>query len=222
LIKRYYIGRTITSRQFEVIQSLTANISKGLQPMRVRSSALKVLLLLGLVAPLSAQVRSTIHPGSPGQSDIQAREWALAHIPDEVNKHFKKEQVSSFAQIREDFTRLQLINNEMMQTVFVKGNVDRKLIAATTAEINKRAVRLNAILVLPLVDDKLKNQKLEDADAGLQAALMVLDGRIMSFVSNPLFKHPNVVEAQNALKARSDLNLIIRLSEQLKTSALHQ
>ena len=48
--------------------------------MRVRSSALKVLLLLGLVAPLSAQVRSTIHPGSPGQGDIQAREWALAHI----------------------------------------------------------------------------------------------------------------------------------------------
>jgi len=40
----------------------------------------------------------------------------------------------------------------------------------------------------------------------------------MSFVTNPLFKQPNVVDSENALKARSDLNLIIRLSEHLKTS----
>jgi len=190
--------------------------------MWVPSTALKVVLLLGLVAPLSAQVRSTLNPNTPTQGDLQTREWALAHIPDEVNKHFKKEQVSVFAQIREDFTRLQLINNEMMQTVFVKGNVDRKLIAATTAEINKRAVRLNANLVLPAIDDKLKNQKLEQSDTRPEAALLVLDRHIMSFVSNPLFKQPNVVDAQNALKARNDLNLIIRLSEQLKTTALHE
>ncbi len=182
-----------------------------------------VVLLLGLAAPLFGQVsvrQSTLNPNSPAQSEMQAREWALAHIPDEVNKHFKKEQVSLFAQIREDFTRLQVVNNEMMQTVFVKKNVDRKLIAATTAEINKRAARLSENLVLPRLDDKAKNQKRDDAgnDSGLQAGLLKLDRCIMSFISNPLFKQPNVVDAQLALKARRDLDLIIRLSKQLKTS----
>src|SRR4026208_2147791 len=97
--------------------------------MKIRRSVFLVLLL-GLITPLSAQVRS---------GDLQAREWALTHVSDEVNKHFKKEQISLFAQIRDDFTRLQVIHNKMMQMVFVEGKADRKLIAATTAEINKRA-----------------------------------------------------------------------------------
>ena len=171
-------------------------------------TALNVLLLLGLVAPLSAQVRS---------GEMQAREWALTHIPDEVNKHFKKEQISLFEQIRDDFTRLQLINNEMMQIVFVEGNTDRKLIAATTAEINKRAMRLSENLVLPEIDERVKNLKPDETDrSGLPAGLLLLDRYIMSFVSNPLFKQPNVVDPQNALKARNDLSLIIRLSDHLK------
>lgn len=155
---------------------------------------------------------------------MQAREWALTHVPDEVKKHFKKEQVSLFAQIREDFTRLQMINNEMMRTVFVKGNVDLKLIAATTTEINKRAGRLSENLVLPRLDDKTKLEKHDDAgsDSGLQTRLLALDRCIVNFTTNPLFKQPNVIDAQLALKARRDLDLIIRLSKQLKTGRSDQ
>jgi len=172
-----------------------------------------------MAAPLFAQVSTRQSTSSsPAQREMQAREWALTHIPDEVNKHFKKEQISLFAQIREDFTRLQFINNEMMETIFVKRKVDLKLIAATTAEINKRAARLSENLVLPRFDDKAKNQKHDDEGnhSGLQAGLLALDRGIMSFITNPLFKQPNVVDAQLALKARRDLDLIIRLSKQLK------
>jgi len=178
--------------------------------MRVQRSichlAALCVVILGLAVPIFAQ------------RDMQAREWALTHIPDEVNKHFKKEQVSLFAQIREDFTRLQVINNEMMQTVFVKSNVDRKLIAATTTEINKRALRLSANLALPEIEDKVKKKKADDArdDRSLKEGLLALDYCIMDFIANPLFKQPKVVDSQNALKARNDLNLIIRLSEHLK------
>ena len=203
---------------------------KELHAIRVRRStshfaAPAVVLLLGLAAPLFGQVRvrqSTLSPNSPAQRDMQAREWALTHIPDEVNKHFKKEQISLYAQIREDFTRLQLVNNEMMRTVFDRGNVDLKLIAATTAEINKRAVRLSDALVLPRLDDEAKNQKPDDPgnDSGLHAGLLALDRCIMSFITNPLFKQPNVVDAQLASKARRDLDLIIHLSKQLKTGHL--
>ncbi|HZE71526.1 MAG TPA: hypothetical protein VE135_18635 [Pyrinomonadaceae bacterium] len=186
------------------------------QPSASQTAAACVVLLLVLTAPTFAQ--STRNPNSPAQRGMQAREWALTHIPDEVNKHFQKEQTSLFAQIREDFRRLQIINNEMMRTVFVNSNVDRKLIAVTTAEINKRAMRLSANLVLPRIDDQAKNQKPDDArnDGNLQAGLLALDHCIMSFVANPLFKQPNVVDSESALRARSDLNLIIRLSERLK------
>ena len=192
--------------------------------MRVQRSARHfaapgVVLLLGLAAPLFGQFSARQSTPNSPQGEMQAREWALTHVSDEVNKHFKKEQISLFAQIREDFTRLQLINNEMMQTVFVKRSVDLKLIAATSAEINKRAARLSETLVLPRLDNKAQNEKLTDPgnDSGLQAALLSLDRCIMSFIDNPLFKQPNVVDAQLALKARRDLDLIIRLSKQLKT-----
>ena len=178
-------------------------------------AALSFVLLLGLAVPLFAQVGA-----SQSTLNIPSREWTLTHIPDEVNKHFKKEQISLFAQIREDFTRLQVINNEMMRTVFEKGNVDRKLIAATSAEINKRAVRLSSNLALPESDDNASKRKPDDApnDSSLTAGLLALDRSIMSFIANPLFSQPKVVDSQNALKARSDLNVIIRLSEHLKKS----
>jgi hypothetical protein len=195
--------------------------------MRVQRSVCRfvspgVVLLLGLAAAVFGQVsgrQSTLNPNGTAQREMQAREWALTHIPDEVNKHFKKERISLFAQIREDFTRLQLINNELMRTVFVKKSVDLKLIAATTAEINKRAARLSGNLVLPRLDDKMANRKPDDAanDSDLPAGLLALDRCIMSFITNPLFKQPNVVDAQLASKARQDLDLIIRLSKQLKT-----
>ena len=186
------------------------------QPSASQTAPACVVLLLVLTAPSFAQ--STLNSNGPAQNGMQAREWALTHIPDEVNKHFQKEQSSLFAQIREDFRRLQIVNNEMMQTVFVNSNVDRKLIAVTTAEINRRAMRLSASLALPKIDDQAKNQKPDDArnDGNLQAGLLALDHCIMSFVANPLFKQPNVVDSQNALRARSDLDLIIRLSERLK------
>jgi hypothetical protein len=179
--------------------------------MKIQRSVF-LILLLGLITPLSAQVRSR---------DMQAREWALTHIPDEVNKHFKKEQISLFDQIKDDFTHVQLIHNKMMQLVFVEGKADRKLIATTTAEINKRAIRLSENLVLPEIDEKTKNLKPDETQnsSGLPAGLMLLDRYIMSFISNPVFKQPNVVDPQNALKARSDLSLIIRLSDQIKKKA---
>ena len=195
--------------------------------MRVRRSAfhlaaLNTLLLISLAAPLSAQIRSTVHPSSQAQREMQAREWALTHIPDEINKGFKKEQISLFTQIRDDFTRLQTINNEMMQAVFVQRNDDRRLIAVATAEINKRAVRLSEKLVLPDTDEKTKNLKPDETQNSnaLPAGLLLLDRYIMSFVSNPLFKQPNVIDSQSASKARSDLTSIIRLSDQLKKSSL--
>jgi hypothetical protein len=194
--------------------------------MRVPAMACRVAAVIFLLLPslLLAQVfaqggarQPAINPNSSAQ---QAREWALTHIPDEVNKHFKKESVSLFSQIREDFTRLQLIDNEMMQTVFVKKNVDKKLIAATTAEINKRANRLKSNLVLPKTDDQAQQPDDSSKTNSLETELLALDQCIMSFATNPLFKQPKVIDPQLALQARHDLDRIIQLSDLLRTSSV--
>jgi hypothetical protein len=139
------------------------------------------------------------------------------HIPDEVNKHFKKEQLSLFSQIREDFTRLQIVNNEMMQNVFVKNVIDDTQIAASAAEIRKRAGRLRDNLVLPKVDSvDTKPVESDTQAAETKQRLLELDHLIMEFVENPLFKSSKVVDAQMALRARKDLERIISLSDQLK------
>jgi uncharacterized membrane-anchored protein YhcB (DUF1043 family) len=191
-----------------------------------RFAAILSAAILALLAPAVSVAQGTVRQStsdvnSPAQREMQSREWALTHVPDEVNKHFKKEQVSLFAQIREDFTRLQLVNNEMMQAVFTKNTVERKLIATAATEIKKRAVRLKDNLVLPKIDGKVKDEAVEGTsnDDRLRAGLMTLDHCIMSFVGNPIFTQPKVVDGQLTLRAREDLERIIHLSEQIKTLA---
>ena len=147
-----------------------------------------------------------------------SREWNITHIPDQVNQQFKKEQVALFQQVNEDFTRMQMANNDVMRTVFVTKIVDYKQISNGAAEIRKRALRLRQNLVLPKVNEDADNQKYSDvsSDQQLKASLLSLDHSVMSFVTNPVFKAPNVVDPKLAESARRDLDTIIRCSESLK------
>ncbi len=93
-----------------------------------------------------------------------------------------------------------------------------KQVAEGTAEIKKRAERLRENLALPKAKgDKSKiivplNPELPQALAGLSSA-------IKSFVSNPYFLNPNIIDAQHLTKTRNDLDEIIRLSDQLSKEA---
>lgn len=148
------------------------------------------------------------------ENDLLSREWNLTHIPDQVNAQFKQEQVSTFHQVQEDFTNIQVVNNKMLKTVFLDKALDYKLISATAEEIRKRALRLKTNLVLPKVDSKEKGQgdQAPSDDEQLKAALLTLDRSIMSFVTNPVFKMPNVIDPTLAAKAGRDLDSIIEFS----------
>lgn len=168
-----------------------------------------------------AQVSRTtrrVDPNSQSQRDMQAREWALTHIPEEVNKHFKKNTLSLFAQIREDFTRIQVIDNEMMQTVFVKKVFNIDSIDAATSEINKRALRLREYLVLPRPANETNDGKQEppNDEKEVRGRLVALDRAIIAFVNNPVFKQPQVFDTPSASQAGQDLAEIIQLSKELK------
>ena len=185
-----------------------------------------VVFVVALRIPLHAHTRSNgsgadTMTSKRAEQDLMSREWNLTHIPEEVNKQFKTEQVSVFPQVQEDFTRIQIVNNNMMQAIFVNKSFDYKLISATTEEIRKRALRLKQNLLLPNVADAEKDQKYHAAlnSEQLKASLLTLDHSVVSFVTNPLFKLPNVIDPKLAETARADLERIIRFSETIRKDA---
>jgi hypothetical protein len=127
-----------------------------------------------------------------------------------------------YQQIREDFKRLQIVNNEMMKATFPNKSFytpDSNHISKSTDEIHKRATRLLTNLRLP--ETEIKEQKPANEEIlhvyQLKSALLALDSLVMSFVSNPTFEHPNtVVDVAQSLKAKRDLLGIIELSRRIK------
>jgi len=111
---------------------------------------LLVLATLLLPATSSYGQGSIKAPGALGnsQQDMQSREWTLTHVSDEVSKHFGPQNKPSLSQMREDFHQLQVVNNELMKSVFVKNSIDPKRLVASITEIRKRATRLKASLAL--------------------------------------------------------------------------
>lgn len=124
----------------------------------------------------------------------------------------------AFAQISEDFTRIQVANKELAEVVLRDGELDLKLVAKSASEIKKRAERLKYNLVLPESDEHAKRTKLEigTQPEHLRAAIDKLGPLIVEFAYNPVFKDANVVDAKLAAKVRTDLEVIIELSGLVK------
>ncbi len=124
------------------------------------------------------------------------------------------------ALIREDYVRLQVVNNELAE-VTARPALDLKLVTAAAGEIKKRAERLKLNLSLPEADEDAKRPKsVVGADAAqLKAALKTLDELILRFVRNPVFTSPRTVNVQHSATAQRELDEIIRLSGQVKKSS---
>ncbi len=151
-------------------------------------------------------------------ANMREREWNLRHIGDNTKKTFERTQVSLFAQIKEDFWRLQIINNEVFYPVLDKSNFaaeDNKRIGEAMREVRKRAGRLKTNLQLP-VPEKVKNNQQEITNEEVKFSLAMLNKTIISFVTNPLFQKPEVLNMEQNAQAGRDLNTIIKLSDAIQ------
>jgi hypothetical protein len=126
-------------------------------------------------------------------------------------------------QIAEDFKRIQTVNNSMMAAVMGADSPDYGLVSEATAEIRKRAARLRTNLPLPEPEAKDGGKAADYKSPGdapqLKAALMRLDGALMSFVQSSVFKNTGVVDADDGAKARRDLEEVIELSRLINKDA---
>lgn len=203
---------------------------------RIRPSAMGSLLIaaaaLALISlsgiPVQAQARAPNlqagDPGSLGMSDrdrnLLDRETRLRMLEKQRRGPARSDPKLALVQIREDFRRIQVVDNEVMRAVSGNNTLDYKQIAEAAGEIKKCAARLKTNLVFPEGEKDDKSQQSPDPDiAGLKPSLVALDRLILSFVHNPIFKDAGVVDAKLGGKARRDLEIIIELSDKLKKSA---
>lgn len=155
--------------------------------------------------------------------DMESRQRALRTLSDDLKKRQKREPDTrpSYQQVAEDFEQLQLRNYNLSAAAAPGAELDYGRIAEEAAEVRQRASRLKSTLALPAAKDDGKQKKDEAAlpPEGLKAAISSLDALVKSFVWNPVFRKPDVLDAENSAKAGRELLEILRLSEQIRRAA---
>lgn len=153
--------------------------------------------------------------------DMKRRDGTVREVKPEEAAH----PILPYARGKEDFRTLQLVNNEMMQAVFVTaaaGPTDYERVSAAAAEINKRASRLRTNLRLPA--QQAKASPLPPApdiadDGQLRASLRELDKAIMEFVTNPGFRQSGTVDVRHSAAAAETLTRVTELSRAVRLGA---
>ena len=129
---------------------------------------------------------------------------------------------AAIANMKEDFSRIQILRNDIARNLIARKPLDYKLISEQTAEINKRASRLNVYMrahVADEKDDKLPELQSEEMIGALVRLCKLID----SFTENPALKNAATVDSKEIAKAREnkanadrDLLAIIKLSGSLQ------
>jgi hypothetical protein len=111
---------------------------------------------------------------------------------------------AAIVNMKEDFKRIQVLRNDIARNLVAGKPLEYKLVSEQTAEINKRASRLNIYMQarvpeteqLKTVDD-LKNEE-------MVSALVKLCKLIDSFTENPALKKAGTIDSKEIAKARED------------------
>ena len=156
------------------------------------------------------------------QQEMSNREWQLRNFGNESNAPKDRRQIEALLeQTEEDFNRILTIHNEFARQLTASKPIEYNFISEASAEIKKRAIRLQSTLNLhqlptetPVVE---KTDELDDAL--LKDALIRMCHQIKSFVTNPVIATPNTVDAAQLANARRDLESLIQLSGHIKKEA---
>lgn len=134
----------------------------------------------------------------------------------------KQRLLAGIEETKQDFKRIQLVRNDMVDDLVARKPLDFKQISERAEEVNKRAVRLKSHLMPPTPEAEKKPEEEKQifyTDEELKGVLVKLCNTIYSFTANEMFKNPGTLDAQKSLKAGSDLLDIIELSGNIKRSA---
>ena len=186
------------------------------------------LILMVLSAPVFSQSSPAgapppsqrINTDRQRQQDMSSREWQLRNFGNESALAKDQRQLKALmAQTEEDFNRILTLHNELARALSSNNALNYQFVSEATAEIKKRASRVQSTLQLAPAEDQVFEKLDEFSDAQMKDALVKLCKQIRSFVTNPIIEKPNTVDVEQLTKARHDLESLIQLSGQLKKDA---
>jgi hypothetical protein len=147
--------------------------------------------------------------------EIPNRDLVGVGVHQDFNERVARQKWLEQLSLRNDFRKLQIVNNRLMVRMFVPSSspqrISNKEIRSSLGEIKKIAERLKSNLIVPKVES------VEEANqVALAPGLLLLDDAVMSFVHNPLFHERRVYDAELASRAGRDLNEVLRLAKVLR------
>jgi hypothetical protein len=147
------------------------------------------------------------------------RSTEIERVRRAAEKHDGRPSEHKFLAIKEDFERIQFVNNVLQEGS--TGGMAHGRVAEGAAEIRKRAARLSANLFPPAAGKRPAAYEPSAAErAGdLKTLLAELDRAIQGFVNNPMFGNTKVVNVPDSSDARRDLERVFRLSSRVRQLA---
>src|SRR2546423_2908569 len=136
---------------------------------------LAAVFFLSLAAAGAALAQAPAGAGAPdfknpkGDTDAQTNREATirsAELNAAVNQLNQQRLAVVIEQTKQDFKRIQLIRNEMVDNLVAKKPLDYKLVSEQAAEINKRANRLKSFLMRPATEGEKKDESRQVEDDG--------------------------------------------------------
>lgn len=193
-------------------------------PARVAANPVGLIALaISLATPILAQSPrpSQVDPARARFEETNRRELQLRGMGGPPRKTDPKELEAVVNQIKQDFERILTLHNEIVRAIGADKTLDHDFVSSATAEIRKRAGRLQTTLALDKLDASEQNQHKPKQlnDAQLKDALITLCKEIESFVTNPVIKTPGTVDIEQLGKARRDLEGVIELGDSINKSA---
>jgi hypothetical protein len=190
-----------------------------------RSSILITLTLLLFAVPVFSQSSGNPPPIDRSanadrirQQDMSRREWQLRNFGTEPETPKDRRQIEALmAQTEEDFNRILTLHNEIVRAISSKNALDYRFVSEATAEIKKRATRVQSSLIMKLSSEDAPVKA--TAEPEMKDSLIKLCKEIRAFVTNPIIENPNTVDAQQLIRAKRDLESFIQLSGLIKKDA---
>lgn len=138
----------------------------------------------------------------------------------------QKRILTAIANMKEDFTRIQVLRNEIARNLIAHKPLDYSVVTDQSGEINRRAQRLNAYMLAHPPENKEPDIASDVKSEEMIGALVKLCKLIDSFTENPALKSAATIDAEKTEKARedkakadADLLAIIKLSETIQKKA---
>lgn len=154
------------------------------------------------------------------QSEQYERDKQSRDIKGEADKPGDRRRAqAAAAQVRQDFESLQAGYNQIVLAMASKEGFNYDSISDAVAEVKKCSTRLKDHLSLPRPkDDKAQEVGSVAVTGQIEELLLALRKHLYSFLTNPLFESPAVLDVEQAGKASRDLERIIELSKSIGNS----